>query len=133
MYKISIDEKIKNSKIYKEYIKNKLIEANFTIIEHKDTINKNKYDIDLIAKIQKIIYFIHCKDYSNNRIHKITNKEVKIFEKNCNKFYIENIEIWNIYNKKIMYIVPDELTIHDTAKKYIEDKEHIIIEIISLR
>jgi hypothetical protein len=112
---------------YEEFIKEYFSKKNYTVWHHskeKTQHDKNK-NITLVAKKNKEIILIHCRD---NQLD-ISLDELKNFQQQRDEFKIDN-PVFESYNLKLHYSMSGFFLMED-AYKYIENsKEDISYEII---
>jgi Holliday junction resolvase-like predicted endonuclease len=110
--------------LYEQFVAKHYQNLGYTIIEHYK--NKSRLDnsIDLIAKKEKQILFIQCKNWNKNSKYKIDHKEIKASQTEIREFVQKN-QMFIGYNLKIRYVLSDDF-IDTSAIKYIREHSQII-------
>jgi len=107
---------------YEEYVANFFREQGYTIAEHGKDNGVKDNGIDIIAKKEKYILFIQCKNWSAKTGRKIRDKELKITKQDVEDYMKKHplYEMGN-YKTKIIFITSENI-LHGSGYYYI--KEH---------
>lgn len=133
MQKTTYKDKIKKGEDYEKFISKHYQDCNYIVHENGLSNGKKDNGIDLIAIKEKNIVFIQCRNWNETSRYKIKHTEIKVFETNVNN-YLEKNPIFNTetYTKKLRYIISGDF-MHQSAIKYIKEKENIDFEIIRIK
>lgn len=124
--KTSYKEKIKKGQDYEEHVANIFRSQGYTIAEHGKDNGVKDHGIDIIAKKDKDIYFIQCKNWSSKNKYRIRDKEIKITRQDAREYMEENpLYVAGGYKMKLLYVTSEDI-FHPSAKHYIEKYKDII-------
>ncbi|WP_324170979.1 restriction endonuclease [Sulfurimonas sp.] len=82
--------------------------------------------IDIIAKKEKEILFIQCKNWSANSTRKVKADDIKIARQNIDDF-LEKNPLYKLggYKIKIIYAISENV-LHGSAYHYIQDNSDVV-------
>ena len=127
--KTSHKEKVKKGREYEEFVARYYEQLGYLVWEHGKEKGRKDNGIDLIAKKDKEIIFMQCKNWSASSSYKISHKELKSTRQEVSD-YIEKNPIFKNYNQRIIYILSNDV-LHKSAYHYLEEyKEFIECQII---
>lgn len=127
--KTSYKEKIEKGKEYEEFIAKYYEELGYYVWKHGKEKGREDNGIDLIAKKDKEIIFMQCKNWNSSSSYKITHKELKSTRQDVMD-YMDKNPIFKNYNQRIIYILSNDI-LHKSAYHYLEEyKQHIECKII---
>lgn len=133
MHKTTYTEKLQKGKEYEDFISRHYRDCGYVVYENGLNNGRKDGGIDLVAVKEKDIVFIQCRNWSESSKYKVRHTEIKVFETNVNN-YLEKNPIFKTetYTKKLRYIISGDF-IHQSAIKYIKEKENIDFEIIRIK
>jgi Holliday junction resolvase-like predicted endonuclease len=117
--KTTYQEKINKGMAYEEFVANHYKQLGYYVWEHGKEKGCKDNGIDLIAKKDKEIIFIQCKNWSATSSYKISHKELKSTRQDVSD-YIEKNQIFKNYNQRIVYILSNDV-LHKSAYHYLEE------------
>jgi len=127
--KTTYAERQKKGEEYEKYIADFFKEQNYTISNHGIDNKKKDGGIDVIAKKDKTILFIQCKNWNAKNKNRITHVDIKKTRTEIND-YIEKNPLYKNYKIKTYYITSEDI-LDKSAKLYIKEHkekiEHLII------
>ena len=130
--KMTNKEKEEKGKIYEIYIGNFYKKQNYTIANHGIDNKEKDAGIDIIAKKDKTILFIQCKNWNIKNKKRITHVDIKKTRTEIND-YIEKNPLYENYKIKTLYITSEDI-LDKSAKYYIkEHNEKIEYKIIPIK
>lgn len=108
--------------LYEKFISKHFKKQGYTIAEHGIDNGVKDNGIDIIAKKEKEILFIQCKNWSAKSNNKVRDKELKVTRQDVQD-YMNKHPMYEMgdYNTKIIYIMSENV-LHGSAYHYI--KEH---------
>jgi restriction system protein len=131
--KVSYKQKVNKGKIYEEYVAKFYRNNGWYVWEHGADKGRQDGGIDLIAKKDKEIILIQCKDWDKNYRKKIKHTEVKAARTDARKFMKDN-PLFIGYKIKFRFTLSREV-LHKSAYQYIEENNDLfdyeILEILS--
>ena len=130
--KTTYKEKIEKGKEYEVFVSGHYKDRGYFVYENGLLNGRKDGGIDLIAVKDTELIFIQCKNWNENTKYKIEHKDIKVFEMDVNNYLEKNPMFQSDkYLKKLKYIISGNF-IHKSAIKYIEEKNNIEYEIITL-
>lgn len=128
-YKTTYKEKIEKGCAYEEFVAEYYKELGYYVWEHGKDKGVKDSGIDLIAKKEKEILFIQCKNWSSSSSYKITHEKLKSTRQDVSD-YIEKNPIFKNYSKRTIYILSNDV-LHKSAYHYLKEyKDDIECQII---
>ncbi|MDF1877001.1 restriction endonuclease [Sulfurimonas sp. SAG-AH-194-L11] len=118
------EEKVKKGTEYEEFIARYYEKLGYYVWEHGKDKGRKDNGIDLIAKKDKEIIFMQCKNWSVSSSYKISHKELKSTRQDVSD-YIEKNKIFESYNRRIIYILSNDV-LHKSAYHYLEEYKNSI-------
>jgi len=123
---LSYKEKIKKGEEYEKFIAEHFKSQGYTIAEHGKDNGVKDNGIDIIAKMQKNIYFIQCKNWSKESSYKIRDKELKVSRQDAKDYMMKHpLYVNGGYKMKLLYITSEDI-FHKSALYYAEEHSDII-------
>jgi len=117
--KITYKEKIKKGEEYEEYVAKVYKQRGYKVYEYGKLMGIKDKGIDLIAKKEKKVILIQCKNWQENGKWKITHKEIKVFQTEA-RLFVENSPIFKQCKLEAKYVISGNF-IHASAIKHIEE------------
>jgi len=119
-------EKKQKGDEYEAFIANHLRQQGYTIAEHGKDNGVKDHGIDIIAKMNKNIYFIQCKNWSAKSSYKIRDKELKISRQDARDYMMKHpLYTLSEYKMKLLYIVSEDI-FHQSALHYAREHSDIV-------
>jgi restriction system protein len=112
-------EKIQKGVEYEKFVARVYRSRGYNVTEHGREMGKKDHGIDLIAKKDKEIIFIQCKNWNENGKWKIRHDNIKSFQTDARTF-VEQKPIFKNYKLQIRYTLSGDF-IHLSAIKHIEE------------
>lgn len=109
---------------YEIFIAKHFREQGYTIAEHGIDNGVKDHGIDIIAKKDKDILFIQCKNWSVNHKIKVKDKEIKVTRQDVQD-YKEKHPLYTMYKTKIIYIMSENV-LHGSGYHYIQNNSDVI-------
>ena len=131
--KMNKEEKKEKGAEYEKHIANFFREQGYTIAEHGKDNEVKDNGIDIIAKKEKYILFIQCKNWNPKKGNKIRDKELKITMQDVQD-YMEKHPLYKMgnYKTKIIYITSENI-LHGSGYHYLQNhKEKIEYHVIPM-
>ncbi|MEA2110599.1 MAG: restriction endonuclease [Campylobacterota bacterium] len=123
---LSKKEKKEKGDAYEAFIANHLREQGYTIAEHGKDNGVKDHGIDIIAKMNRNIYFIQCKNWSAQSSYKVRDKELKVSRQDARDYMMKHpLYVSGGYKMKLLYIVAEDV-FHKSALYYAEEHKEII-------
>ncbi|WP_324170964.1 restriction endonuclease [Sulfurimonas sp.] len=122
--KMTDKEKKEKGDEYELFIAKHFREQGHTIAEHGKDNGVKDYGIDIIAKKDKEILFIQCKNWSANSSNKVRDKEIKVTRQDVQD-YKEKYPLYEMYKTKIIYIMSENV-LHGSGYHYIQDNSDVV-------
>jgi Holliday junction resolvase len=116
------NEKIEKGKEYEEYVAKVYRSRGYNVSEYGKDMGVKDKGIDLIAKKDKHIVLLQCKNWNENGKWKITHKEIKTFQTEARNF-VEDAKIFQKYLLDARYAISGDF-IHNSAIKHIEEMKN---------
>jgi len=117
----SYEYKKRKGEDYEKYISNVFRSRGYEVVEHGLIMGYEDNAIDIIARNEKDLIFIQCKDWNEYTKNKITRREIAYIRATIND-YLEIQEHYKKENRKIHLLIVTSGEILDiSAKKYIEE------------
>lgn len=124
-FRKSLKEKGDN---YERYVSKYFKDQGYTIAEHGLDNGKKDHGIDLIAKKEKEIIFIQCKNWKESEEHKIDHRNIKEFIGNCTA-YMEKNPMFTMCTIKRYFAVSEEIMDY-SAEKFISQNPQSIQKLL---
>lgn len=117
--KTTYQEKIKKGAEYEEFISNIYRNKGYTVWEHGKEKGYKDLGIDIVAKKDKELILIQCKNWNENHRYKIRTKDIKALRTDGRDFIHKN-KMFIGYDLKLIFTLSGEF-IDNGAKRYIEE------------
>jgi restriction system protein len=117
-------DKKKKGDEYELFISKHFREQGYTISEHGIDNGVKDNGIDIIAKKDKDILFIQCKNWSSKSSNKVRDKEIKVTRQDVQD-YKEKHPLYAMYKTKIIYIMSENV-LHGSGYHYIQDNSEVL-------
>ena len=127
---LNIDNRKKGA-LYEEYISNIYKSNGYTVIENGKEKGIKDDGIDIIAKKDKEVLFIQCKDWNIKNKYRIDHKEIQYTRMNV-RDYLQKKQHFKNYQWKIIYITSDEILTKSAIHKINEYKNEISHKVIKI-
>ena len=129
--KMTNREKKEKGDIYELFICKHYEEQGYTISKHGLDNGVKDGGIDIIAKKNKDLLFIQCKNWSASSTTKVRDKEIKVTRQDVQD-YRERNPLYDMYNVKILYVMSENV-LHGSAYHYIQaNSENVEFRIIPM-
>ena len=125
------EKKIKGDK-YEAYICEIFKNDGDTIAPHGKDNGVHDQGIDIIAKKDKEILFVQCKDWNLSNGYKIDHKEIQYIRMNV-RDYLESNPLFKNYDWKIIYVTSEDILDKSANYKIIEHDNEIEHKIIAMK
>lgn len=123
------DEKLKNKgDEYEKFVSDYFKTQGYTIAEHGLDNGKKDHGIDLIAKREKEVIFVQCKNWKISEDYQIDHRHIKEFIGNCTT-YIEKNPMFAMCTIKRYYAVSDEI-MDKSAERFISQNPQSIQKLL---
>jgi len=106
--KMTKREKKEKGDLYEEFISNHFRTQGYTIAEHGKDNGVKDHGIDIIAKKDRKVLFIQCKNWSAKSSRKIKSDDMKIARQNAQDYKIKN-PVYEMYDMKILYVISENV------------------------
>ncbi len=121
--KTSYKEKIIKGAEYEEYVAKVYRSRGYHVTEYGKKMGKKDHGIDLIAKKEKHLVLIQCKNWEENGKWKITHKDIKVFQSEA-RLFVENKPLLRNCLLNARYTISGNF-IHESAIKHLEEMQKI--------
>lgn len=121
--KTTYKEKIQKGKEYEEYVAKVYRSRGYHVSEYGKQMGKEDHGIDLIAKKEKHLVLIQCKNWNKSGKWKITHKDIKVFQTEA-RLFVEDKNILRQCLLDARYVISGNF-IHTSALKHIEEIQKI--------
>ncbi|MBN2767508.1 MAG: restriction endonuclease [Campylobacterales bacterium] len=88
--KTSYKEKVAKGCDYEAFVSDYYKAQGYVVYEHGKEKGREDGGIDIIVMKDKMIYFLQCKNWSENHRYKITHKDIKVFRTEARDFITSN-------------------------------------------
>ena len=119
--KTSYKEKVKKGEEYEIYIAEIYRAKGYHVTEHGKERGREDHGIDLIAKKEKEIILIQCKNWKENGKWKINHEKIKSFQTDARNF-VEERPLLRSYSLTARYVISNNV-MHPSAIKHIEEMQ----------
>lgn len=113
---------------YEKFVSGYFRGQGYTIAEHGIDNGKRDHGIDIIAKRDKEIIFIQCKNWKVSDQHKIDHRHIKEFIGNCTT-YLEKNPMFGMCTIKRYFAVSDECMDYN-AERFISENPQSIQKLL---
>lgn len=127
-YKTLIENSKEKGNQYEYHVAEYFRKQGYRIAEHGRDNGKKDHGIDVIAKREKEIIFIQCKNWEVTVKYKIDHRHIKEFIGNCTT-YIEKNPMYNNYTIRRYYAIPDEIMEY-SAERFISENPQSIQKLL---
>ena len=121
----------KDGALYEEYISDIYRKDGYSVIEHGKEQGVKDGGIDIIAKKEKELLFIQCKDWNIKNKYRIGKKEIQYTRMNV-RDYIEKKPLYKSYDWKIVYITSDNILSKSALYIIKEHKDEISSRVLKM-
>ena len=124
--KLSALEKKQKGSAYEMFVADHFRVRGYTIAEHGKDNGVKDHGIDIIAKKDKEIIFIQCKNWSARSTYKVRDKEIKVTRQDARDYMMKNpLYVSGGYKMKILYVMAENV-LHPSAYNYIQEHHDIL-------
>lgn len=113
---------------YEKYVSKYFSRQGYTIAEHGQDNGRRDHGIDVIAKKDKEIIFIQCKNWKVSEDYKIDHRHIKEFIGNCTT-YMEKNPMFGMCTVKRYFAVSDEIMDY-SAERFISENPQSIQKLL---
>jgi len=121
--KTTYKEKVQKGTEYEEYVAKVYRSRGYHVSEYGKQMGKEDHGIDLIAKKEKHLVLIQCKNWNKNGKWKVTHKEIKIFQTEA-RLFVEDKPLLRQCLLDARYAISGDF-IHASALKHIEEIQKV--------
>ena len=122
--KTSYAEKVIKGKAYEEHVAKHYEQLGYYVWEHGKDKGRKDHGIDLIAKKDKEIIFMQCKNWDKSTSYKIDHKDLKSTRQDV-RDYIDKNPIFQHYTQRVVYVLSNDV-LHKSAHYYLEEHQESI-------
>lgn len=127
-YAIRQRENKKKGDDYERFVGEHFKKQGYTIAQHGLDNGKKDHGIDIIAKKEKEIIFIQCKNWKVSKKYTITHSHLKEFIGNCS-LYMEKNPLYATYTLRRYYAISNEI-MDKSAEIFIKENPTMIQKLL---
>ena len=125
-------ENKKDGALYEEYISDIYRKDGYIVIEHGKEKGVQDGGIDIIAKKEKELLFIQCKDWNIKNKYRIDKKEIQYTRMNVRDYLDEMKPLYKSYDWKIVYVTSDNILVKSALYVIKKNKDEISSRILKM-